>query len=83
MECSLSEARDETYYRELLNATQNGIEAAKLLLNAVATSQTGEKDPTIGELVKSTAKLLEQFEHETDHLWDLFKRVQRGDAERQ
>lgn len=76
----MKQTRDELYYRELLNSTQNGIEAAKAFLNAVATSQIGETDPTIGALVKSTAKLLDQFEQETDHLWDLFKRVQKGET---
>lgn len=70
----------ETHYRELLNSTQNGIENAKSFLQAVASSSIGSKDPAISELVKSTAKLLEQFEHQTDHLWDLFKRVQRNEV---
>ena len=71
--------RDERHYRELLSSTQNGIENAKAFLQAVSESEAGSKNPAIEELVSSTAKLLEQFEHQTDHLWDVFKRVQKTD----
>jgi len=70
---------DESYYRGLLEATQKGIEDGKAFLQAVGTSEAAFKNVAVQKMVESTTKHLEQLEHEADQLWDLLKRVLRGD----
>ena len=66
---------DESYYRGLLKSAQKGIENARAFLEAVGTSEAALKNVAIQGMTKSTRKHLEQLEHETDQLWDHFKRV--------
>ena len=70
---------DENYYRGLLESAQKGIEDAMAFLEAVGTSEAALKNVAIQGMTESTRQHLEQLEHETDQLWDHFKRVLRGD----
>ena len=69
---------NENYYRGLLEEAQNGIEHAKAFLEAVETSEVALKSVAIQRMIESTRRHLEQLEHETDQLWDHFKRVLQG-----
>ncbi len=73
-------ARDnENYYRGLLESAQKGIENAKAFLEAVGTSEAALKDVVTQSMTEAARKHLEQIEHETDQLWDHFKRGLGGD----
>ena len=72
-------ARDEGYYRSLLESAQKGIENAKAFLEAIGTSEAARKNVAIQSMTESTRKHLEQLEYEADQLWDHFERLLRGD----
>jgi hypothetical protein len=70
---------DEQSYRVLLESAQRGIENAKAFLDAISTSEIALKNEAIQSMTVSTKEHLEKLEREADQLWDLFKRVLRGD----
>ena len=70
---------DEGYYRDLLEATQNGIANGKEFLEAISKSEAALNNVTLKAMAESTKTHLERLNGEVDQVWDQFKRILRGD----